>query len=111
MKVCASWCKTCAVFDIRYYKLASQLGDTHTSTKSNAKLVSSDNPNNENTCRLLNATKLPYILMYKGSKGKVADFQCGPAKFQMLLDAVNEYGDAEGSVVDTVGGLAAAGGE
>jgi len=119
VKVYASWCKTCAVFDIRYRKLASQLGDTHTSTKSDSKLVSSgrarfaemqfDDPNNEEMCRLLNATKLPYILIYKGSKGKVADFQCGPAKFQMLLDAVNEYADAEGSVAG-VGDSTAAGG-
>ena len=57
-----------------------------------------DDPNNEEMCCLLNTTKLPYILMYKGSKGKVADFQCGPAKFQMLLDAVDEYADTEDSV-------------
>ena len=61
-----------------------------------------DDPNNEEMCRLLNATKLPYILMYKGSKGKVTDFQCGPAKFQLLVDAVNEHADPEGSRVDTV---------
>ena len=52
-----------------------------------------DNPNNEEMCKLLDATKLPYMLLYKGSKGKVADFQCGPAKFQMLVDAVNEFAD------------------
>lgn len=52
-----------------------------------------DDPNNEEMCRLLNATKLPYILMYRGSRGKVADFQCGPAKFQLLIDAVNEFVD------------------
>ena len=27
VKVYASWCKTCQVFDVRYRKLASQLGD------------------------------------------------------------------------------------
>ena len=100
MEVYVSWCKTCAVFDIRYRKLASQLGNIHTSTKSDSILVSLgwvrlaemqfDDPNNEEMCRLLNATKLPYISMYKkGSKGKVANFQCGPSKFQMLLGVVN----------------------
>ncbi len=44
-------------------------------------------------CQLLNATKLPYILMYKGSKGKVDEFQCSPAEFQHLIDAVNELAD------------------
>jgi len=52
-----------------------------------------DDPNNEEMCKLLNATKLPYILIYKGSKGKVADFQCGPARIQMLNDAINEFAD------------------
>ena len=52
-----------------------------------------DNPNNEEMCKLLDATKLPYVLIYKGSKGKVKDFQCGPAKFQLLVDAVNEFAD------------------
>jgi len=64
-----------------------------------------DNPNNEEMCKLLNATKLPYILMYKGSKGKVKEFQCGPAKVQLLIDAVNELADSvvEESEVGTNG--------
>jgi len=52
-----------------------------------------DNPNNKEMCQLLNATKLPYILMYKGSKGKVDEFQCSPAEFQHLINAVNELAD------------------
>ena len=53
-----------------------------------------DDPNNEEMCRLLNATKLPYILIYKGSRGKIMDFQCGPSDFQQLINAVNEHADA-----------------
>lgn len=112
VKVYASWCKTCQVFDTRYRKLASQLGDTINSNTNDLTSTGSvrfaemrfDDPNNEEMCRLLNATKLPYILMYRGSRGKVADFQCGPAKFQLLIDAVNEHVDdavevgAEGGV-------------
>jgi hypothetical protein len=52
-----------------------------------------DDPNNEEMCRLLNATKLPYILIYKGSRGKIMDFQCGPSNFQQLVDAVNEHSE------------------
>jgi len=107
VKVYASWCKTCQVFDVRYRKLASQLGDNFDGDdlRSRGRVrfaeMKFDDPNNEEMCRLLNATKLPYILMYKGSKGKVTDFQCGPAKFQLLIDAVNEHAEPEGAVVDT----------
>ena len=102
VKVYASWCKTCAVFDIRYKKLASQLGDKYGDaagkellSRGNVRFAQMkfDDPNNEEMCKLLNATKLPYILIYKGSQGKVTDFQCGPAKFQMLIDAVNKFAD------------------
>ena len=102
VKVYASWCKTCQVFDIRYRKLASQFGDKFGDANGNQLLsrgnvrfaqMKFDDPNNEEMCKLLNATKLPYILIYKGSKGKVADFQCGPARIQMLNDAINEFAD------------------
>mmetsp|Transcript_34629 Transcript_34629/g.74885 ORF Transcript_34629/g.74885 Transcript_34629/m.74885 type:complete len:514 (+) Transcript_34629:40-1581(+) len=119
VKVYASWCKTCQVFDVRYRKLASQLGDKYDNAKSGSggteitKMgrvrfaeMQYDNLNNEEMCKLLNATKLPYIFMYKGSQGKMEEFQCGPAKFQMLVDAVNKYADpaAEEDVVDGVVG-------
>eukprot|EP00804_Cyclotella_cryptica_P018767 CCRYP_007249-RA/>CCRYP_007249-RA protein AED:0.25 eAED:0.25 QI:211/0.85/0.87/1/1/1/8/367/1439 len=102
VKVYATWCKTCQVFDIRYRKLASQIGDIYSSSSPDALLqkgrvrfseMAFDDPNNEEMCRLLNATKLPYILVYKGSRGKITDFQCGPSNFQMLIDVVNQYAD------------------
>ena len=89
VKVFASWCKTCKVFDVRYRKLANQLGDLQSGSVRFAEMQY-DLPANEEMCKLLNATKLPYILIYKGSKGKVADFQCTPAKFQVLVDTVND---------------------
>ncbi|KAL7544014.1 hypothetical protein ACHAXR_013551 [Thalassiosira sp. AJA248-18] len=93
---------SCKVFDLRYRKVASQFGDkyddktgtqrTHMGRARFAEMQY-DDPNNEEMCKLLNATKLPYILMYKGSQGKVKEFLCGPAKVQLLIDAVNELAD------------------
>ena len=107
IKVYASWCKTCQIFDLRYRKLAMQYGDSITTAtvttttptseggvrrgKARFAEMQYDNPANTEMCELLNATKLPYILLYKGTKGKVDDFQCNPANFQRLVDAVNEY--------------------
>ena len=101
VKVYASWCKTCKVFDLRYRKVASQFGDKYDDKtgavtdmgRARFAEMQYDNPNNEEMSKLLNATKLPYIIMYKGSRGKVNEFQCGPAKVQMLIDAVNELAD------------------
>ncbi len=102
VKVYASWCKTCQVFDVRYRGLAAKYGDKPDNSRDgewaqNGRVrfaeMQYDDPNNEEMCQLLNATKLPYILMYKGSRGRVKEFHCSPAKFQLLINAVNEFAD------------------
>ena len=49
-----------------------------------------DTEENREMCNVLNATSFPYIIMYKGSKGKIREFQCTPAKVNMLVDAIKE---------------------
>lgn len=102
IKVYASWCAACKKFDLRYRKLASQHSDKYTdvskgtpSIKQRGKIrfaeLQYDNPNNEDLCdSVLGTTSFPYILIYKGSKGKIRGFHCTPAKFQMLAKTVEE---------------------
>lgn len=92
---------------MRYRKLASQFGDkyddtdtgksTEISQKGLARFAEMkyDDRNEEILSAMLNSQTipLPYILIYKGSKGKVRGFQCNPNKIQMLADAVNELAD------------------
>ena len=46
---------------------------------------------NEEMCKLLKATKVPYILIYKRNKGLVTSFPCSPSKIQLLIDALHEH--------------------
>lgn len=46
---------------------------------------------NEEICKLLKATKVPYILLYKSSQGEVDRFTCPPSKIQLLINALHEH--------------------
>ena len=98
MKVYASWCTTCKKFDLRYRKIASQYGDKQQQTDNNNNQrgqvrfaeMQYDTEENREMCNVLKATSFPYIIMYKGSKGKIREFQCTPAKVNLLVDAIKE---------------------
>ena len=96
MKVYASWCTTCKKFDLRYRKIASQYGDKQHADNNNQigqvrfAELQYDKEENREMCNVLNATSFPYIIMYKGSKGKIREFQCTPAKFNLLVDAIKK---------------------
>lgn len=56
---------------------------------------------NEEMCKMLNATKVPYILIYKRDSGKLAGFACPPSKVQLLIDALHEHALPSSYDVDT----------
>ena len=95
MKVYASWCTTCKKFDLRYRKIASQYGDkqyTNNNQRGQVRFAEMqyDKEENREICNVLKATSFPYIIMYKGSMGKIREFQCTPAKINLLVDAIKE---------------------
>ena len=114
IKVYASWCQTCKKIDLRYRKLASKFGDKYNNDNNNVNggtatdqittappikqrgrvrfaELQYDNPQNEDLCNhLLETTSFPYFLMYRRRQGKIRGFHCTPAKFQVLINAVEE---------------------
>ena len=47
---------------------------------------------NTSLCRALGIRKLPYIIIYKASVGKIAEFPCGPKYFdERLVSRLNQY--------------------
>ena len=104
IKVYASWCQACKKFDLRYRKLASKYSDKYTTNakgttpaeiKEQGKIrfaeLQYDNPQTEDLCdSVLGTTSFPYILIYKRQEGKIRGFHCTPAKFQLLVNTVEE---------------------
>lgn len=100
VKVYANWCKICKKFDLRYKKLAKTDGDrvdAHGVIKpGRVRFAEMEFSTNEELCRSLGATKLPYILLYKGAtsiEDAITHFQAGPSQFQVVVNAVNKYAD------------------
>jgi thiol-disulfide isomerase/thioredoxin len=109
IKVFATWCQTCKKIDLRYRKLASKFSDKYADArdvpaikqrgKARFAELQYDNPQTQDLCdSVLRTTSFPYILIYKGHEGKIREFHCTPAKFQMLVDAVEELAEDDDRV-------------
>ena len=98
IKFYASWCKSCAKFGAKYRQLALDEGDqVDTSGKllatGRVRFAEVEFGANKRMCKSFGIKRLPYIHIYKGKAGKLEDFVCGPKKFNLLIDKVNEYVD------------------
>lgn len=98
VKFYANWCKSCAKFDIHYKKLALGKGDKVASdgtldSLGRVRFAEVEFGQNAAMCKSFGIKRLPYIHMYKGTAGKVADFSCGPKKFNILLGKIDEFVD------------------
>jgi len=94
IKVYSNWCKTCKQFDVRFKKVASIWGENGGDGggfSNRARFAQMEYSKNEELCKLLEATKVPYILIYKREEGLVSGFTCPPRQVQRLIDALHQY--------------------
>jgi thiol-disulfide isomerase/thioredoxin len=84
VKVWAKWCKTCHAFDLRFKKYANN--------NDQVRFGDIEFVANEELCRGLGATKLPYILIYKNMI-KQKQFVCLPHEFKKLIANVDQVAD------------------
>mmetsp|Transcript_9768 Transcript_9768/g.14285 ORF Transcript_9768/g.14285 Transcript_9768/m.14285 type:complete len:264 (+) Transcript_9768:26-817(+) len=95
VKIYANWCKTCKVFDVRYRKLARK---ESLEPDQRVRFAEIEFTANEELSRSLGGTRLPFIILYKNASNIddiTTAFQCGPAYFQNVIDAVNEHAGVE----------------
>lgn len=106
IKFRAAWCKSCKKFDVKFHHLANEVADKVDESnqivqEGKVRLADVEFGVSRALIKSLGIKKLPYIHMYKGSKGKLCDFVCGPASFQVLVNKMNQYLE-EGDTFDNI---------
>jgi len=97
VKFYASWCKSCHKFGMKYKKLALKHADmqdnaSHVLERGEVRFAEVEYGKSSSLCRSLGVRKLPYVMIYKVSVGKIAEFPCGPKYFDdRLVNRLNRY--------------------
>mmetsp|Transcript_12136 Transcript_12136/g.16948 ORF Transcript_12136/g.16948 Transcript_12136/m.16948 type:complete len:269 (-) Transcript_12136:276-1082(-) len=96
IKFHASWCKSCQKFGVQFRHIAMENGDKVNSdgivaTKGNVRFAQVEFGANTILCKSLGIKKLPTVHFYKQPHGKLTGFPCGPKKFDLLVETLEEY--------------------
>mmetsp|Transcript_13993 Transcript_13993/g.18374 ORF Transcript_13993/g.18374 Transcript_13993/m.18374 type:complete len:278 (-) Transcript_13993:286-1119(-) len=96
IKFHASWCKSCQKFGVQFRHIAMENGDKVNSdgivaTTGNVRFAQVEFGANTILCKSLGIKKLPTVHFYKQPHGKLTGFPCGPKKFDLLVETLEEY--------------------
>lgn len=86
----AQWCGACRSLYPKIQSLAKQNPEVL--------FLKVNFDSNKTVCKSLSVKVLPYFHVYRGAKGKLADFSCSVAKVQRLRDALSEHGSGDGGL-------------
>uniref|UniRef100_A0A6V2Q587 Thioredoxin domain-containing protein n=1 Tax=Ditylum brightwellii TaxID=49249 RepID=A0A6V2Q587_9STRA len=97
VKFYAKWCKSCQKFGVKFRHLALEEADKLDPVdgkmieKGRVRFAEVEFTANAKLCRAMKIKRLPYVHFYKACAGRLTHFSCGPAKFQKVVDQMNEY--------------------
>ncbi|KAG7336494.1 thioredoxin [Nitzschia inconspicua] len=113
VKFYADWCKSCQKFGQQFTRIGREIGDLEEVIlnqdddeeasivrKGEIRMGEIEWSGNSDLCKALGVTKLPAVHIYS-SKGRLVDaFRCGPNKFPLFLDKLDNYLSMDSAELD-----------